>query len=406
MAQAARPEVPPQGLRLAPAQRAERRSTPSVWARAAGLLLSLAALTWLVGCRNIDAAAHNLRVLHEPDGTLARRSAPLGHWEYRWRSALSSLPIERLGLGTEEPGGLLSSKAPRDQRYPSERVRRELRTLLKQADRNERTRGLAVEISTWLAVDDPSPVVRQMAIEELGRAADRLGVRQLEESVDDAEEAEALREALVQLFDQFEARDSHGFQRALGEVSRVVSSREGAWRALRGLNVLLGAPEKLEASRREFDATHAELQRRCVALGLSDALRDPDDLTRAEALRAALELAPSRVIGLLEESLGEGRLATLAAGLDAARRAGQLPAADERPELERWCELCVRSCDLPHGPAAVAATRALEVMAPRLDSAGAPAGTLRPEVWFLWWSQREAMGPAVPPGLGSGVPTP
>lgn len=368
--------------------------------------MSLVGLACLVGCRNIDAAAHNLRVLHEPDGSVARHSAPLGHWEYRWRSAFSSLPLEGLGLGTEEPGGLLTSKPPRDLRYPSEQVRRELRTLLERADHDERTRGLAVEISTWLAVDDPSPVVRQMAIEELGRAADRLGVRQLEESVDDAEEAEALREGLVRLFDQFKARDSNGFQRALGEVSRVVSSREGAWRALRGLNVLLTVPDKFAASRREFDATHAELQRRCVAFGLSEALRDPDDFARAEALRAALELAPSRVIVLLEEALREGRVATLAAGLDEARRAGQLPAAADREGLERWCELGVRTCDSPYGPAAVAATRALAEMAPRLDSAGAPEGTLRPEVWFLWWANRESMGPAAPPGLGAGVPTP
>lgn len=347
-----------------------------------------------LSCRNVDAAAHNLRVLHESDGSVARQSAPLGHLEYRWRRALSDLPLERLGIGSNE---LLFSKKPVDQKRPGKQIRREFNTVLAAADRNPRSRGLAVELSTWLAVDDPSPVIRQMALEELGRAAERLGVQRLEESVDDAEEAEALRLVLTELFESFEDRDAMGFQRGLGELSRVVSSREGAWRALRGLNVLLGAPDRLPGSRADFDAAHAAMQRRCVALGLSDALGDSDDRTRGEALRAAVKLAPARALPLLEDALRVRFYEALAAGLDAARRGEVLPPADRREELESWCELCVRASDLPYGPAAVAAAKALAELAPRLDGDKAPASTLRPEAWILWWTRRSPIDPAGEP---------
>ena len=349
----------------------------------------------VAGCKSSDAALHNLRELHLPDGNVDRRAAPMGHFEYGLRRAFSAAPIRALGLSDEQPGGFVDAKPERDVRRPQERIRRELATLDRLSGKSRRSSGLAVEAATWLAVDDPSEVVREMATGMLASAADRMGVRESPSpggvAVEDAVTPEALRLVLLRLFEEFEERDLRGLERTFGELGVLRYTRDGALRALRAQNALLADADRLEPVRRPFDELHDSLQRECVRLGLADTLLDPAPRVRARAVEGLAVTAPDALLAELERAYRAGDAEVLASGLRAASQRSLVGDA----ELERWCDLAVRTADLPNGPAAVAASRLLGDLAPRLTGEELPL-TLRSERWILWWHEaRTHAGPDV-----------
>lgn len=347
--------------RTAPAAARALREGLCTWAVWSGLILAS-------GCQSFRASAYNLRVLHEPDGSLAPRSATVAHWYYRWLTLTGDRP------SAEDPAG-----EPRLLSRPRTKIRRETVRLCSAQPESPAERAEQLSLACFLATRDRSPVTRELALEAVAAAARRLGLEALPQAPGQAPselELEAAR-ALLGL--------------APGTPSSDLSALDLA-AACALLDECLPRLRKRPKDRALLEA-EALLARRAAGLALAQALEDPQDIVRARAARAVLEFDSSRLLELLESGLKREQPETVQAICEHLAEKGWPPQAGAS---EPRFELLIAAVDDPDDRASVAAARALA----RLTDGALVS--LRPEEWLLWWEQRQsAADPA-----GAGLPNP
>lgn len=347
--------------RTAPAAAWALRKGLCTWAVWSGVILAS-------GCQSFRASAYNLRVLHEPDGSLAPRSATVAHWYYRWLTLTGDRP------SAEDPAG-----EPRVLSRPRTKIRRETVRLCSAQPSGPAERAEQLSLACFLATRDRSPVTRELALEAVAAAARRLGLQALPEAPGQAPsqlEIEAAR-ALLGLAPGTPASDLSALD--LAAACALIDECLPRLRQRPKERVLLEA--------------EASLSRRAAGLALAAALEDPQDIVRARAVRAVLEFDQSRLSELLESGLKREQPETVQAVCEhLASNGWPSQAGASEPRFE----LLIAAVDDPDDRASVAAARALT----RLTDGALVS--LRPEEWLLWWEQRQN----APDPSGSGLPTP
>lgn len=348
------------------------------WRQAVVLLALLSAS----GCQSFGATAYNLRVLHEPDGSLAPRSATVAHWYYRWLSLTGDRPT------LDNPAG-----DPRVLSRPRTKIRTETVRLVAHDPEGPAERIERLALGCFLATRDRSPVTRELALDVVAESASRWDL-------------EALPTRPVAAPGE---SDLAAARALLGLTSGPASSDLSALdlpAVLGLLDELLPALRKRPRDRGLLEA-EARLSRRASGLALAQALEDPQDLVRSRAARAVLRFDTAPLESLLASALERDQPETVQAVCEHLVERGWPPEASAG---ERRYELLVAAVDAPDDRASVAAARALTRLTDGV------LVSLRPEEWLLWWEQRRTLAdsaaadlqavPEGPAGVPSKAPAP
>jgi hypothetical protein len=358
-------------------------------------LTLLLALLACAACRLADARVHNLKALHEEDGSARRRAALVSEIEFFFQRVFGQLGIN--------PGTLPGAREkPIDDPFAAC-----LRNLLKLAEydaREPRVAALQAEIFAWLAADDDFALSRERSVLELGPLGQVLAIDGPLALASDARPATAaelagLLQGLLEAAAPVLRGETFGAERlgaACGAVESCLLDLDGARRMLAASTILLDragweAPE-LERVRE----LNREMQRRAIALALSDALADEEALVRAAALRAAVRAGRASAGDVLWAALGDPAPQVLAEALRILRQRGPPARARELDATAagqtatevglEWAARVVRVIQTqPDGEVSVAACRAMR----RLS--GAERDDLRPESWVAWLRERSAV---------------
>ncbi|MHC4379169.1 MAG: hypothetical protein ACYS26_21420 [Planctomycetota bacterium] len=356
------PRSAPVAPRLQPAQLGRCLS--------AGLVLLL-----LGACRSVESTAWNLRELHTEDGSVALEGRTMSSLSFAFRRSFGPLT----------PGLLPESAPERPIDKPRRKVLRELGHMSEFPSKTGRQAGLQVELATWLGLNEPAPMARELSVGILVQAAERL---ELESSwAVPSQGTSGPGDVAAQLRPLLESEDAAERRAALEGLDAMALDVEGARRLLFGLNELLRQPRKFVGMADLVRQRHEELQKRCVALALSLAHDDPSDRVRAAALPVRLGWYPDRQYADLRECLVAGRLESMTVLLRFLAENGLPGGLEAGEEYEDWLDLLVGCTDLGYGPVVVAGLRALDRATEHLDlppDQAPPRGTLRGEEWFLW----------------------
>lgn len=322
----------------------------------AGGLLAGIGLTLLLatGCRSLSATEYNLRVLHEPDGGLAPRSATAAHWYYGWLDLTGPAP------SVENPAG-----KPRVLSRPRQKIRRETLRLVRARPRDSAERAEQLALASFLAHLDRSPVVRELALDLIAAWLEELELSEL-----------PLAPAEPPNNQQID-----GARGRLGLASGALASGDLSALDLAATRQLLEElSQQLRGSRdsAQQQAALRELAQRTVGLTLRAAVNDPQDWVRSRAARLVLPIDDSLVQSLMETALETEQPLTIQALCEFLAQTGKLPAG---LEPEAWRERLIAAVDYPDDRASVAAARALSRIYPEAGE------SLRPEDWLLWWEQ-------------------
>ncbi len=331
-------------------------------------VLVLLALLAATGCQSFGATTYNLRVLHEPDGSLAPRSATVAHWYYRWLSLTGDRPT------AADPAG-----DPRVLSRPRTKIRRETVALVSYSPDRPTQRAEQLSLACFLASRDRSPVTRELALEAVAEAAERWGL-----------------DALPPLPQAAPAEPDLAAARALLGLASGPPASDLAALDLPAVCALLDEllPDlRRRPKDRALLEAEALLSRRAVGLALAQALEDPQDFVRSRAARAVLRFDTTPLESLLDSALEREQPETVQAVCEHLAEFGW-PA--EASAGERRYELLVSAVDNPDDRASVAAARALT----RLTDGALVS--LRPEEWLLWWEQRRNLSDAIGPNLPAG----
>ncbi|MCZ6597874.1 MAG: HEAT repeat domain-containing protein [Planctomycetota bacterium] len=344
-------------------------------------------------CRVVDAKVHNLREVHEPDGSVSRVGAVMGDLEWMVRrSLIGNMSSGDLDLGTKEPEEIED---------PYEVCLENLIGLGSCNSDDARTAALQIELFTWLAVDDSYALSRERAVLELGLLARRLG---LEGPLDPPADAvtqnevapvleEILRTVRPILAAEPLAADPGPFAAACAAGAALQLDRDGARRLLAACTALL--------TRGGFDASelaplrelHADLQRRCVGFALHEALTDGHRVVRAAAVEACANLGGVGAGKILWRAAQDPSGTVVVKSLELIRANG-IPAPAEGeptdrtgPPVDQWLELLVTYTSNFDGPTSAAACRTLAAVS------DAGFESLRWEDWHTWWIERGGASP-------------
>lgn len=342
-------------------------------------LLAGLGLLLLGACRSVESTAWNLRELHTEDGSVALEGRTMSSLSFAVRRNVGALYT-----------GLLPESAPeRPIDKPRRKVLRELGRMSEYPSKTGRQAGLQVELATWLGLNEPAPVAREMCIGILVKAAERL---ELESSwAVPPQEYSGPGDVAAQLRPLLESADTAERRAALENLDAMALDVEGARRVLFGLNELLRQPAKFAGMADLVRQRHEELQKRCVALALSLAHDDPSDRVRAAALPVRLAWYPEQRFADLRACLASGRLESMTVLLRFVAENGLPGGLEAGQEYEDWLDLLVSCTDLGYGPVVVAGLRALDRATEHLDlppDQAPPRGTMRSEKWYLWMRSR------------------
>lgn len=347
-------------------------STPATPGR---LLLAAAALLALGACRTVESTAWNLRELHNEDGSVALQGRTMSSLGFAFRRSFGALSASMLPEAAPE--------RPIDE--PRRKILRELGRMNTLPSATGRQAGLQVELATWLGLNEPAPMARELCIGLLTKAAERLELEP-EWAVPTAEPS-GPEDVAAQLRPLLESEDAEARRAALESIDAMALDVEGARRLLFGLNELLRQPAKFAGMVDLVRQRHEELQRRCVALALTLAQEDPSDRVRAAALPVRLAWYPERQRAELVACLEGVRLESMTVVLRHLAENGLPGDVESGPEYEDWLDLLVGCTDLGYGPVVIAGLRALDRATEHLElpfDQAPPRGTLRAEEWFLW----------------------
>lgn len=346
----------------------------------------------LAGCATPEFHAHNLRELHEADGS----TKFVGH------------TLSALGWATRKLDGFSffkSSDEPRFVKDPYSLTLEHLNGLAGEDPDNPVTAGLQVQFFGWLAEQDDYTLARERAVLELGRAAERLQIHRplTPLAAEEAVTPDVVERALGRIQDVAYfavsgeiAPDSAAGQlrAACEEVGALALDREGMRRALDFCTILVGAEREglAQIERAQLIPLfelHEQLQRDYVATALQVVLEDPQPIVVAAAIRTVYALPGIDHGQLLSEALEHPVRLVAVAGLDAIAEHGLPPApegfsAEQRAQhRELWLErLVIMTRDLD-GRLAARACAVLELVT---DSG---LRSLQPEVWRSWWIERK-----------------
>lgn len=329
----------------------------------------------LGACRSVESTAWNLRELHAEDGSVALEGRPMSAVNFTFRRSFGSLT----------PSLLPESAPERPIDDPRRKVLRELGRMSELPSETGRQAGLQVELATWLGLNEPAPMARELCVGILASAAERLDVESTWATPAAAPSEPA--DVAAQLRPLLESEDPEERRASLESLDAMALDVEGARRLLFALNELLRQPAKFAGMANLVRQRHEEFQKRCVALALNLAHEDPSDRVRAAALPARLAWYPEQQYADLRECLLGGRLESMTVLLRYLVENGLPGGLEAGQEYEDWLDLLVGCTDLGYGPVVVGGLRALDRATEHLDlppEQAPPRGTLRGEEWFLW----------------------
>lgn len=353
------------------------------------LATTLAAL--LVGCGSLAATEHNLRELHEEDGSPRAFNASVdsdfGYLIGRITGRVLGTPLQ---LETHEGAEDDRDVATRTRRLVEDPRRRALRELLEleEFDTAGRAWPVQAELGAWLAVDASQPVERLVAVRLVGEVARVLGdvhpsrTAAVLSGTEPARTPEEVSGGLSDLLgsldyaivreDPATARDAllawppseqrlDATRRLLRTCSLLVPRASGEVRAL------------LEQGARAY-ARHA------CAIALEEALADPAPEVSGLAAELVCGLEPERAFAIATTASELGRLGIVEGVVRSVLEHG-LPAGQaDGPALEAWLELLIVHAEGDALTLASPCLRALSRFAPTdLD-------TLRAEEWTAWFA--------------------
>ena len=180
---------------------------------------------------------------------------------------------------------------------------------------------------------------------------------------------------------------------ACAEVLALDLDRYGARRTLALLNALLALPGLPQSDQVALEELSWEVQRLCVGLALSGALRDPHPTVAAAAVEASVIASDNMRADVLRAGLMPVHPTVLLRSLELVRDHG-IPglggdfSEEERAESDE--EILVRLLSLTRHPdnrASAAACRALGAVS------DAGFQSLQFEDWVRWWRERPELGP-------------
>ncbi|QDU67521.1 hypothetical protein [Engelhardtia mirabilis] len=359
------------------------RTDPPLGRPGRRLLASLALIgaTLLTACNGPGKALHNLRELHATDGEIRPQARLVSGFQYRWKTLFGS-EFE------SAPDGDPKVRVAR----PQKRALNELLTLADYEGRNRRLATARIEVCALLATASRSQLVRERAIRVLGDVARDLDLPSIVQLPTGAAEGSTTDDrSLVQSVAArlAAADDTAAMEAALEAAAGLELDLEGARALLRQVGELRGPA--VRGAEEPLDALTLALERRCVALALGLAVRDPREWVRAAAVEEALTFDPSLTHEILSAAIESQALRLIEVCM---RHLASVGPSEDHPQ-EAWFELAVRALDqgvnFQDGPVIVASCAALTRLAPvQLE-------TLRAEEWLMWFEDYRAGVPA--PGV-------
>lgn len=349
------------------------------------------------GCQFVGASASNLDALHPSEGRHAFVAVQESNLGWASRTALSAL-TRSLGREAIQP----NASAVED---PVESCQELLEELSAFDSSDFNVGSTQVEYFARAAVFDPWPSSREIALRELGRAGQRLGLgaKPVDLKVAEASEAQA-DEALAKLVAAtrkwFESRTGEAkaeLEATCAEVAALPLSVRDGLRFLHGVNVLLRAAILRDPRVEPLRPLSTALQRRLVEQAVARALLDappiadggsdpgwPNERAQAAAVRAAVRFGGERKLAELLSrnpfgSLGGERLV---AALECVAALGLPTPEGEGGALERakWAtQIYVTAVEHPDGHVRLAAMKALGKLS------GRGLVSLQELEWQNWW---------------------
>lgn len=347
------------------------------------LLPAAAALLLAWGCHSPGARVWNLRQVHQPDGRPKYTGDLHGTYEHLLYKLFETTPVGRPQFISEKESAI---------KDPLSVCLKNLNGLAHCDAENRKTRGLMVEMFTWLGGDCTYALSRERCAVELGDLARRAGVDEpliLPETEVAAGPDEVGAEATGLYEDaspMVAGQDAPVMRRALAErceaIQALTLDRDGARRLLSVTNLLLSRwrVERIEGLK-PLLVLHLDLEKRCIALALGKLLSDPEPRVRAAAVRSCLDVADGNSPELLQQALEDPSELVRLEVLRSLERHGVphpgdvASSADEASWIQRVVEILRLGMG---GPLAVAGCEAMA----RLT--GTPRD-LHPEHWIVWW---------------------
>lgn len=380
--------------------------------------LSTALVGLLAGCSSLAATEHNIRELHDADGSPRAYNASVESdfgfavgrlVESVFGGASTSIPADPDGgrddAEIEDAAGV-ETRTHRLVDDPRRKARRELLELEAFSTTRPGVWPVQAELAAWLAVESTQPVERFVALRLVGRVARALGevrpaaVGELlrAESGDpgavaerDAEVSARLAVLLDELVAALAADDAATVRTALLAWPPSEQRLDATRRLLRLCSSLAG--RAAGESRALLEQGARAYARHACALALEAALADPAPDVARLAATLSVELEPRRAFSLASTASQVGRL-DVVEGVVRGLLATGLPAdQDDGRALVAWLELLVDHLEGDSLTLAAPCAEALARFAP------GDLETLRPEQWRARVAELRA---ALPPVESSG----
>jgi hypothetical protein len=266
-----------------------------------------------------------------------------------------------------------------------------------------------------LTLDDPSALVRERCVLELGPLGQRVDIATPAPLPPGAEPAgpDELSEPLTTLIREFRLAKERGeltpgerveLDAACRELEATTLDVDGGRRVLYTAGQLLRSLSARDPARAPLERLSRDVQRRSIQQALAAALTDEAAVVRAAAVEATVRAAGTAVLGpiLLQldpnrSDLVAVRVIDMVAEYGLPEPAEGLEGAEYVEARETWLAILYGlAVNHPDGHVRVHAMRALTAVEdPGVDS-------LREEDWERWWLAREARpGPAAAEGRGT-----
>lgn len=360
------------------------------------LATTLAAL--LVGCGSLAATEHNIRELHQEDGSPRAFNASVdsdfGYLIGQITGRVLGTPLQLEGGARDEgadgdaEGGDVATRTRRLVDDPRRRALRELLEL-EDFDVGGRAWPAQAELGAWLAVESTQPVERFVAVRLVGAVADELGgvlpsrTAAVLSATEAARSPEAVSEGLSELLGSLEfaiVRDDAQVARDALLAWPPSEQRLDATRRLLRLCRLL-VPRADGEVRALLEQGARAYARHACAIALEEALADPSPEVAGLAAELVCGLEPERAFAIATTASELGRLKIVEGVVRSVLEHGLPDQQAEGPALEAWLELLLIHAEGDALTLASPCLRALSRFAPTdLD-------TLRAEEWTAWFTQ-------------------
>lgn len=334
----------------------------------------LLALVLVASCQVVGSNVHNLKEVHDVDGSPKRKGSVQGDLEYVLRSLTKQMQIAGAKF-PEPPAGKI--KDP---------VGVCLDNLIELTDFNPSDPGvlaLQIENCAWIGTECTWELSRERAALALGALASLVGAEgpaEMPSPALGAEEVGKLLEGLLRAARPVIRRDGGESELASAVAGIRAASLDvkGARRLLAATNLLITGSGRARTDLAALAELERDLERRSLAMAIFALARDPQGLVRAAGLEAAVIASRNRVSDLLRAGLADREevVAQRAFQLVATHGLPEAPPGADAEEWQRgWIDALIGALDRHLDDAAtVAGCHALA------RATGDPEN-LRPETW-------------------------